>query len=182
MNAGLLAEFDTSEDLLEAARAMRRAGFTVMDAFTPFAVHEIYEILEIPRSRVPIYCLAAGILGGGYAYLIQYWMNGFDYALNVGGKPLGSVPAFIPPTFEGTVLLASLMAVVSFLAFSGLPQVSSPIFTVDGFERASADRFFLGLEATDPRFDAELATRVLHRAGALRVTGVPSALRETEPA
>lgn len=182
MNAGLLAEFESSDALLDAARAMRRAGFSVMDAFTPFAVGEINEILEIPRSRVPIYCLGAGILGGGYAYLIQYWMNAFDYALNVGGRPLGSVPAFIPPTFEGTVLLASLMALVSFLAFAGLPQVSSPIFTVDGFERASVDRFFLGLEATDPRYDAELAIRVLHRAGALRVTGVPSALRETEPA
>ncbi|HEY0839480.1 MAG TPA: DUF3341 domain-containing protein, partial [Vulgatibacter sp.] len=150
--------------------------------FTPFAVKEIFEVLEIPRSRVPLYCLCAGIAGGGYAYLIQFWMNGFDYALNVGGKPLGSVPAFIPPTFEGTVLLSSLMALFALLGFSGLPQVSSPIFTVDGFERASVDRFFLGLEAIDPAYDAELATRILHRHGALRVTGVPSALRETEPA
>ncbi|HWV39439.1 MAG TPA: DUF3341 domain-containing protein [Vulgatibacter sp.] len=182
MNAGLLAEFESSDELLEAARAMRRAGFTAMDAFTPFAVGGLDEILEIPRSRVPLYSLVAGILGGGYAYLIQYWMNGFDYALNVGGRPLGSVPAFIPPSFEGTVLLAALTAVVAFLGFSGLPQVSSPIFTVDGFERASVDRFFLGLEATDPAYDAELATRLLREAGALRISGVPSAHRETEPA
>jgi len=182
MNAGLLAEYESPEALVEAARAMRRAGFTVMDAFTPFAIGEVYEILEIPRSRVPIYCLGAGVLGGGYAYLIQFWMNGFDYALNVGGKPLGSVPAFIPPTFEGTVLLASLTAFFSALAFSGLPQISAPVFTVDGFDRASVDRFFLGLEATDPRFDPDLAIRVMHEAGALRVTGVPSAIRETLPA
>lgn len=182
MRAGLVAEYESPEDLLRAVRAMRGAGFTVMDAFTPYPVKEVMDALVIPRSRVPIYSLAAGILGGGYAYLIQFWMNGFDFALNVGGKPLGSVPAYIPPTFEGTVLLASLTAFFAALAFSGLPQVSAPIFTVDGFERASSDRFFLGLEATDPRFDPEHAIRILHDAGALRVTGVPSAIGEEQPA
>src|SRR5690554_3844290 len=107
MRTGLIAEYESPERLLEALLAMRRAGFVRMDAYTPYPVHGVIEALRLPRSRVPLYCLLGGIAGGSYGYLIQYWMNGFSYALNVGGRPLGSVPAFIPATFEATILFAS---------------------------------------------------------------------------
>lgn len=179
MRRGIIAEYGSPEDLLRAALDMRGAGFTFMDAYTPYPVDSVMEALRVPRSRVPLYCLAGGLVGAGYAYLIQFWMNGFEYALNVGGRPLGSVPAFIPPSFEGMVLLASFGAFFSCLAFCGLPQVAAPIFLVEGFERATVDRFFLGLDARDPSFDGDRAARILAEAGALRVATIPGeALQE----
>ncbi len=173
MRKGLIAEYGSPESLLKGALAMRAQGFTAMDAFTPYAVQPVMDALRVPRSRVPLYCLCAGVIGGGYGYLIQFWMNGFDYALNVGGRPLGSVPAYIPPTFEATVLFASLMAIFAFLGFSGLPQIAAPIFSVPGFERASIDRYFLGLESLDPAYDPEIAVRILRETGALRISFLP---------
>ncbi|AKU90250.1 DUF3341 domain-containing protein [Vulgatibacter incomptus] len=173
MRRGVVAEFEDPERLLGAVLAMKAEGFNAMDAYTPYAVQPVIEALDLPRSRVPLYCLLAGVFGGCYAYLIQFWMNGFDFAINVGGRPLGSAPAFIPPTFEGTVLLAALMSIFSFLGFAGLPQVAAPIFSVEGFERASIDRYFLALEELDPRYDPEIASAVLRKAGALRITFLP---------
>lgn len=181
MNQGILAEFETTDALLDGIGAMRRAGFARMDAYSPFAVKEVMEALAVPRSRVPLYSLLAGIGGAGYAYLIQWWFNGFDYALNVGGRPLGSVPAFIPPTFEGAVLLASLTAVFSFMGFSGIPRLHAPVFEVEGFSRASIDRFFLALDARDPAWDPDRATRILAEAGALRVSAFPAEVLEAPP-
>lgn len=176
MKHGIVGEFESTEGLLEAIRAMRREGFTHLDAHLPYPVKAVIDALELPRSRVPLYALCAGIFGGGYAYLIQWWMNGFEYALNVGSRPLGSAPAFIPPTFEGAVLLTSLSAVAAFLGFSGLPRLWAPISEVPGFERASVDRFFLALDALDPSWDPRRARDVLVSQGAVSVSifGLPT--------
>jgi len=173
MRAGLIAEYESPELLLEGVLAMRRSGFVQMDAYTPYPIHGVVEALQLPRSRVPLYCLLGGIAGGTYGYLIQYWMNGFSYALNVGGRPLGSVPAFIPATFEATVLFAAFGAVLAFFGFSGLPEIASPVFGVEGFERATIDRYFLALDASDPAFDPDEARRILGDAGAVRVSWIP---------
>lgn len=173
MKSGILAEFETTRALLAAIEAMRAAGFRDMDAYTPYPVKEVMEALALPRSRVPLYALGAGIFGAGYAYLIQWWANGFAYALNVGSRPLGAVPAFIPATFEGTVILASLTAVVSFLGFSRIPRLYAPVAEVEGFDRASIDRYFLALDERDPAFDSAVALQILRDADALRVSVFP---------
>lgn len=175
MRSGLLGEFEGPEALVEAIRALRREGLTGMDAHLPYPVHDVLDALELPPSRVPIYSFAGGIVGASYAYLIQWWMNGFDYALNVGGRPLGSVPAFIPPTFEGAVLLAAFGAVLSFLGFSKLPRLWNPVAEVPGFHRVTSDRFFLAVDADAPAFDFTRAESILLAEGAVAVTafGLP---------
>jgi hypothetical protein len=170
MRSGLLAEFADPEVLVRAIRTLRREGIVAMDAHMPYPVRDVLEALELPPSRVPLYTLAGGLAGASYAYLLQWWANGFDYALNVGGRPLGAVPAFIPPTFEGTVLLAAFGAVISFLGFSKLPRLWTPVAEVPQFVRATTDRFFLAVDATDPRFDFLRAEDILLANGALSVS------------
>lgn len=171
----MLAEFSNSEILVEAIGALRDEGITALDVHLPYPVKEVIDALDLPPSRVPIYCFLGGIAGASYAYLLQWWVNGFDYALNVGGRPLGSVPAFIPPTFEGAVLLAAFGAVLSFLGFSKLPRLWNPVSEVPAFARASSDRFFLAVDATNEAFDFERAEALLLDKGALSVTlfGLP---------
>lgn len=175
MRSGLLAEFDRPEVLVEAIRALRREGIAGLDAHLPYPLHEVLDALELPPSRVPRYALAGGIAGACYAYLLQWWTNGFDYALNVGGRPLGSVPAFVPPTFEGAVLLAAFGAVLSFLGLSKLPRLWNPVAEVPGFHRATSDRFFLAVDADAPGFDRTRAESILLARGALAITafGLP---------
>lgn len=178
MRRGLLAEFETPEALREAARGLREAGFTRLTAFTPFPVDGLEEELGLRRSRIPAYVLVAGLAGAALAFLVQWWANGFDYPLDVGGRPLFSWPAFVPITFEMAVLAGSVAAVVGVLAGAGLPRLWHPLFEVDGFERATVDRFFLGVGAEDPRFAPERLAGVLRDMGALRVVRVPAG---TEP-
>jgi len=170
MRSGLLAEYEDPEVLIQAIRSLRREGIVAMDAHMPYPARAVLEALELPPSRVPIYCFAGGLAGATYAYLLQWWSNGFDYALNVGGRPLGAVPAFIPPTFEGTVLIAAFAAVLSFLGFSRLPRLWAPVDEVPQFVHATSDRFFLAVDATDPRFDRLRAEDILVASGALTVT------------
>lgn len=175
MRSGLLAEFSDSDTLVDAIHALRREGVGGLDAHLPYPVQSVLDALELPPSRVPIYSFLGGITGASYAYLIQWWVNGFDYALNVGGRPLGSVPAFIPPTFEGAVLLAAFGAVLSFFGFSKLPRLWTPVSEVPGFARATSDRFFLAVDAAGAGYDAKRAEDILLAKGALAVTafGLP---------
>lgn len=171
---GLMAEFATPEALLAAAHAAREAGYTRLDAFTPFPVKELPEAIGFRRNRVPLFVLIGGLIGAGGAYLMQWYPNVVGYPLNVGGRPLHSWPSFIPVTFELTVLLAAFAALISMLALNGLPQPYHPTFNVPAFERASQDRFFLLVEAEDPRFDRDETTRFLHEQA-------PVAVHEVEP-
>jgi hypothetical protein len=155
VEAGCLAEFATPEALTSAVIALRRLGYRRLDTFTPYAVKPALEALELPRSRVTVIALIAGLLGGGGAYFLEWWMNAHDYPLNVGGRPPHSGPAFIPITFEMTVLFAGFTAFLCVFAFSRLPRLYHPIFDVEGFESASIDRFWVGIDAADPRFDRQ---------------------------
>lgn len=169
---GLMAEFATPADLVEAAEQARAAGYRRMDAFTPFPMERLSEALGHRRSRVPLLVLIGGILGivGGYA--LQYWVSAVSYPLNVGGRPLNSWPAFIPVTFEMTILIAGVFAVFGMLALNGLPTPYHPVFNVERFALASRDRYFLCIEAKDAKFD-EAATRTflagLHPSGVFDV-------------
>jgi hypothetical protein len=157
---GLMAEFETPEDLIEATRGAYEQGYRMMEAYTPFPVEGVAEALGFHRNRVPRMVLTGGVVGGLTGYFMQWYSAVVDYPLNVGGRPLHSWPAFIPVTFEMTVLGAALTAVVGMLAMNGLPRLHHPVFNVPGFVLASNDRFFLSIQARDPLFDPA-ATREL---------------------
>ncbi|HEV7644548.1 MAG TPA: DUF3341 domain-containing protein [Pyrinomonadaceae bacterium] len=152
---GLLAEFNTPTELVEAARKTREAGYTRTDAFSPFPIHEMDEALGIKRSILSFLIFGGGLLGllGGLG--MQVYLMGVEYPLNVGGRPYLSWPSFIPITFECTILLASATAVFGMLFLNGLPQPYHPVFNVPRFALASREKFFLVIETTDPNFKYE---------------------------
>jgi hypothetical protein len=150
---GLLAEFDKPEDLVNAARQAHAAGYRRLDAYTPFPIEEVAHALGFHRTRMPLVVLVGGIVGGLSGYFMQYYTAVYDYPLNVGGRPLHSWPSFIPITFEMTVLIAALSAVLGMLALNGLPMPHHPLFNDPRFAAATRDRFFLCIEAADPQFD-----------------------------
>ncbi len=155
---GLMAEFESPAALVEAAERARHAGYTVMDAFSPFPIEELTEALGVRPTRLPLLVLIGGIVGCLGGFFMQWYSAVVDYPFDVGGRPPNSWPMFMPVTFEMTVLLAGLTAVFAVLALNGLPQPYHPVFNVPRFALATRDRFFLCIEATDPRFDRQ-ATR-----------------------
>jgi hypothetical protein len=150
---GLLAEFETPEALVEAAKRVRAEGYRDLDAFTPFPVHELFGVLRLRDRRVLWFGLFGGIFGCTLAFAMQLFTN-FDYPVNVGGRPLYALSAFAVIAFELTVLFAALTPAIGMLALNGLPRLHHPVFAAPRFARASKDRFFLCVLATDARFDA----------------------------
>lgn len=167
--AGVVAEFESPRLLVKAAMAAQAAGLTLVEAYTPFPVPEVEEAMRLPRSPIARFVFVAGLTGAVFAYALQYWVAAVNYPINVGGMPAHSGPAFIPITFELTVLFGSITAFICLFAFTGLPRLWHPVFEVPGFESATIDRFWLGVDARDPRYDAAATQRLLVDAGALRV-------------
>jgi hypothetical protein len=155
---GLMAEFPSADALIAAAHQVHEAGFQKVDAYTPYPIEAVSEALDLPRSKVPLIVLIGGLLGGLGGYMLQYWSQVIRYPMNIGGRPVHSWPAFIVPTFECTILGASLAAVVGMILLNGLPLPYHPVFNVPRFALASRDRYFLVIEAVDPKFDPD-ATR-----------------------
>jgi hypothetical protein len=160
---GLMAEFDKPADLVRACRAAREAGYRRMDAYTPFPMEAVFEALDLDRNAMPLIVLCGGILGGLAGLGLQYWVSVVAYPLNIGGKPFFSLPTFIPVTFELTILVASLFAVLGMLALNGLPMPYHPVFNVPSFALASRDRFFLCIESADSKFDREGTQKFLEQ-------------------
>src|SRR5260370_552087 len=158
---GVMAEFVEPGELVKAARAAREAGYTRMDAYTPFPVEGLSEALGFRRTRVPLLVFLGGLFGCLAGYTMQYWGSGVRYPVHGGGRPCYSWPAFIPVTFEMTILCAALTAVVGMLFLNGLPMPYHPTFNVPRFALASRDRFFLCIEARDPKFEREQTRQFL---------------------
>lgn len=158
---GLVAEFETPEALVEAAKKTRQAGYTQTDAHAPFPVHGLAGALGMKRSNLAGLVLLGGTLGCLGGLYLQYWVSAVEYPLNVGGRPFFSWPAFIPVIFECTILGAALTAFLGMLILNRLPQPYHPIFNTPTFDRASNDGFFLTIESGDPRFELEGARSFL---------------------
>lgn len=158
---GLLAEFASEKALVAAARCVREAGYTSVDAYAPYPIDDLADALRLPKTRVPLIVLLGGLSGAAAAYFMQWYANVVSYPINVGGRPHHSWPAFIPITFELTVLFAALFGAIGMLALNRLPQPYHPVFNVPRFERASQDAFFLCIESGDPQFDQDATGRFL---------------------
>jgi hypothetical protein len=169
---GLMAEFDSPAELVRACRAAREAGYRQMDAYTPFPMEAVFEALGLHRNAMPLLVLCGGILGCVGGLGLCYWVSVVAYPLNVGGRPFFSLPAFIPVTFECTILAAALFAVLGMLALNGLPMPYHPVFNVPSFAMASRDRFFLCIESADARFDREATQKFLEQFSPLSVSEV----------
>ena len=178
---GLLAEFETPTQLVEAAKAAYAAGYRKMDAYSPFPIEEASEAIGFHKTRVPLIVLLGGLLGGASAYALQYWINCISYPLNIAGRPWHSWPAFIIPTFEMTILFAGLSGVFGMFALNGLPMPYHPLFNVDRFAAVTRDRFFLCVEAADPKFDLVGTQQFMESLTPLSIAEVPHQSDSTTP-
>jgi hypothetical protein len=158
---GLMAEFHEPAQLVAAAHRVHEAGYRKVDAYTPYPIEELAEALGLHHSPLPKLVLAGGITGMLAGFGLCYWSSVYAYPMNIGGRPFNSWVSFIPPTFETTILFAAGTAVLGMLALNGLPEPYHPVFNVPSFALASRDKFFLCIEAADPKFDAEATRRFL---------------------
>ncbi len=169
---GYLAEFEKPETLLAAAEQVRHAGYTRWDAHTPFPVHGLNDAMGLRPTRLPWLVFAGGLTGAVLGLVLQYYTNAFDYKFLISGKPYFSLPANIPIVFEMAVLLAALSAFFGMILSNGLPAWYHTLFRSTRFRRVTADRFFISIEAEDPRFDAEQTKAFLQLLGSSSVEAV----------
>jgi hypothetical protein len=169
---GLIAEFKDDKALVDAAKLACAEGYRRVEAYAPFSVEGLSDALGFRKDRVALLTLLGGIVGGSGVYFLQWYTAVIDYPINSGGRPLHSWPAFIPATFEMTVLGAALAAFFGMLILNGLPKLYHPIFNAPEFDLASRNRFFLCIESRDPRFDMEETRHFLERLEPLKVAEV----------
>ena len=158
---GLMAEFRTPHEVVEAAHKVRAAGYSAIDGFSPYPIEELSEALGTHRSALPKIVLGGGVFGLLAGWGLEYWASVIEYPFNIGGRPFNSWPAFIVPAYETTILFAAFGAVLGMLALNGLPEPYHPVFNVPSFALATRDKFFICIEAKDPKFDRVETRRFL---------------------
>ncbi len=169
---GIMAEFDSPEALIEAARRTRLEGYRRFDCYTPFPIHGLTDAMGVREAKVPWTVFICGLIGALFGFGLQVYTSAIDYPLNVGGRDLISWPYFIPITFECMVLFAAFGAFIGMLAYNGLPAPYHPVFNVPQFARASVDRFFLCIESRDPKFDPERTRAFLQSLNPISISEV----------
>jgi hypothetical protein len=171
---GALARFTGPDELVGAVRRLRDRGYRRLDAYSPFPIHGLDRALGLGRSKVPAFVLLGGLFGAVFAQTLQWYQSAIAYPLITGGKPLNSTEAFVPITFETTILYAALGAVFGMLVLNGLPRLYHPVFRGKSFARASDDGFFLSVEARDPLFDRRATMALLEALGGVEVELIES--------
>src|SRR5262245_12418273 len=158
---GVMAEFDSIQALVDASKRAVAQGFSKIEAYTPFPVEELNDIIHKKRTILPALIVTGGLTGMATGFAMQYWMSAVDYPMNIGGRPFATWPAFVVPSYELTILFSALTAAVGMFLLNGLPQPYHPVFNVPRFSMASSDKFFLVIESADPKFDHAGATEFL---------------------
>jgi hypothetical protein len=169
---GIMAEFEGPNELVHAARKTYEAGYRRINGYSPYPIEELSEAIGFTHSRLPLIVFIGGLLGGLGGFLMQYWIEFIEYPINVGGRPYNSWPAFIPITFECTVLVAAFSAVLGMLFLNKLPQPYHPVFNAPNFALATRDRFFLVVEANDPKYKHDEVAELLKSLNAQEVVDV----------
>ncbi|MES2503479.1 MAG: DUF3341 domain-containing protein [Myxococcota bacterium] len=174
-NYALIAEYENPHDICHAAEQVREAGYKKWDACTPFAVHGLDKAMGLKASILPWFVLVAAITGCGLISWLMIWVAAYDYPLNIGGKPTLSIPAFVPPAFEVTILFSALTSVFGMFILNGLPRWNHPLFHSKRFERVTDDRFFIVIKASDKMFELEKTKALLEMTHPLNVELVEEA-------
>lgn len=169
---GVIAEFENPSDLVAAARRVYSLGYRRINGYSPYPIEELSEAIGFTRTSLPLIVFIGGLIGGIGGFLMQYYIEVIDYPINVGGKPYNSWPAFIPITFEMTVLVAAFSAVLGMLVLNKLPQPYHPVFNLPNFALATRDRFFLAVEANDAKFNHAEVVELLKSLNAVEVNDV----------
>ncbi len=168
----VVAEFEQPAQLVAAARQAYAAGYRALNCYSPYPIEAAWEAIGHHKSPIPRICLIGGLVGATSIFSFMTWVNLVAYPQNIGGRPRFSWPAFIPPTFETAILLAGLAAAIGMFLVNGLPSPYHPMFNAKGFERASQVRYFLAIEARDPRFDRAATAQFLRGLSPLEVSEV----------
>ena len=171
---GMMAEFDSAEELMAAAHKTHDAGYQKLDAYSPFPIEGLAEAIGFHKNRVSLVVLIGGMIGGISALALQYWVAVITYPTNVGGRPYFSWPSFIIITFELTILFGGLSAVIGMLGLNGLPMPYHPVFNVPAFAKATENKFFLVVFSSDPNYDAARTKAFLASLSPRMVAEVPS--------
>lgn len=166
---GILAEYESAHAIYEACEKVRDAGYSKWDACTPFPVHGLDKAMGLKRSVLPWMVLPAGISGGVLITILMVWVSAYNYPLNIGGKPTWSLPAFVPPAFEMTILFSAITAVFGMFFLNRLPTWHHPLFNSKRFERVTDDRFFIVIETQDPKFEMAQTQKLLKETGAVNL-------------
>jgi hypothetical protein len=171
---GLMAEFDSAQELLTAAERTYQEGYREIDAYSPFPIEGLADAIGFHKNAVALVVLIGGLLGGLTAYSLEYWVAVITYPTNVGGRPYHSWPSFIVVTFELTILFGGIFSLVGMLALNKLPMPYHPVFNVPEFTKASENKFFLVVEASDPQYDAVGTRAFLSDLAPRMIAEVPS--------
>ena len=171
---GVMAEFHSAQAIVDAVRRTMGEGFTKVEAYTPVPIEELNDIIHKKRTILPTLSLLGGLAGLASGFALQYWASVLEYPMNVGGRPYASWPAFVIPSYELTILFSALATAGGMIALNGLPQPYHPVFNTPRFSLASTDKFFLVIEADDPKYDGHGTSRFLQDIGAKGVYDVPA--------